>query len=148
MFKGGFQTRLRPKETLIDLAPLVDVVFLLLIFFFVTSEILPLKSIPLQPPKLNLEATAIPSEILVLMDRFGIIYVGSHKRVTTLSDIALFLKKELSSTEEEVNSNKKIKPSLLVSVDKEVPYGMFLSLFSTLYQTGYPIRLVFENPLS
>jgi len=138
MFKSGFATRLKPKETLIDLAPLVDVVFLLLIFFFVTSEILPLKSIPLKPPKLALEAPAIPSEIAVMMDRFGMIYVGSSKKMATLESIPTLLKEELPITPEGY------VPSIVLSVDQEIPYGMFLSLFSALYQTGYPIRLVFD----
>ncbi len=139
MFKSGFATRLKPRETLIDLAPLVDVVFLLLIFFFVTSEILPLKSLPLKTPKLSLEAPAIPTEIAVMMDHYGIIYVGSHKRIATIELLPALLKQELPPHPEGHI------PSIVLSVDQEIPYGMFLTLFSTLYQTGYPIRLVFNS---
>ena len=139
MFKSGFATRLKPRETLIDLAPLVDVVFLLLIFFFVTSEILPLKSLPLKTPKISLQAPPIPSEIAVMMDHYGTIYVGSNKRVATLDSIQDLLKQHLPSL-----PNGHI-PSIVLSVDEQIPYGMFLNLFSALYQTGYPIRLVFNS---
>src|SRR5436309_1962698 len=48
-----FKTRLQPSMALIDLTPLVDVIFLMLIFFIVTSDILPLKSLLIENPKLE-----------------------------------------------------------------------------------------------
>ena len=48
-----FKTRLKTSMALIDLTPLVDVIFLMLIFFIVTSDILPLKSLLIENPKLG-----------------------------------------------------------------------------------------------
>lgn len=51
-----FKSTLKPALALIDLTPLVDVIFLLLIFFVVTSDILPLKSLAIENPRLPQDA--------------------------------------------------------------------------------------------
>ena len=45
-----FKTNLKVSNSLIDMTPLVDVIFLMLIFFIVTSDVLPLKSLNIENP--------------------------------------------------------------------------------------------------
>ncbi|NDC39464.1 MAG: hypothetical protein EBZ48_15735 [Proteobacteria bacterium] len=51
-----FKSSLKPTSALVDLTPLVDVVLLMLVFFLVTSDILPLKSLNISLPEIDLPA--------------------------------------------------------------------------------------------
>lgn len=133
-----FQTRLKPAFSLIDLTPLVDVIFLLLIFFIVTSDILPLKSLKIENPTLKQDVRALTSQLLVVMDAQHVIYVGSKKSIADFATLEEMVKSELNKIA------KGAKPTLVLSVDRRVEYGIFLRLFSTLQKVGYPIRLVFK----
>lgn len=134
-----FTTRLKPAFSLIDLTPLVDVIFLMLIFFIITSNILPLKSLRIENPILDQKADALTSQLLIVMDAQHVIYVGSKKSIADLITLEEMVKSELKKIPAQA------KPTLVLSVDKRVEYGNFLRLFSTLQQVGYPIRLVFKT---
>lgn len=75
-----YKTRLKASNNLIDLTPLVDVIFLMLIFFIVTSDILPLKSLHVENPVLDRNSAPLTTQLLVVMDAQRVIYVGSKKR--------------------------------------------------------------------
>lgn len=134
-----FKTRLKPSFSLIDLTPLVDVIFLLLIFFIITSDILPLKSLKIENPSLRQDAPPLTTQLLIVMDAQAVIYVGSKKSIADLTTLEEMVAHEL----------KKIRPgaepTLVLSVDRRVEYGIFLRLFSSLQKLGYPIRLVFKS---
>ena len=74
-----FKTKLKPSASLIDLTPLVDVIFLMLIFFIVTSDILPLKSLNIQNPSLPVDSAPLTTQLLLVMDAHHVIYLGSKK---------------------------------------------------------------------
>ena len=76
-----FSSTLKSTTALIDLTPLVDVVFLMLVFFIITADILPLKSLNIENPKLDLPSAPLTSQILVVMDAQNVIYVGSKKEI-------------------------------------------------------------------
>ena len=61
----NFSTKLKPSSSLIDLTPIVDVIFLLLIFFIITSDILPLKSLNVENPRLNKDSVPLTTQLLV-----------------------------------------------------------------------------------
>jgi biopolymer transport protein ExbD len=137
-----FKTRLKPSFSLIDLTPLVDVIFLLLIFFVVTSDILPLKSLKIENPTLEQDALPLTTQLLVVMDAQHVIYVGSKK---SISDLATLESKVLQELKKIRSAHPASNPTIVLSVDKRVEYGNFLRLFSTLQLAGQPIRLVFKN---
>jgi biopolymer transport protein ExbD len=80
-----FKTKLKTSHQLIDLTPLVDVIFLMLIFFIITSDILPLKSLHVENPKLNRDSSPLTTQLLVVMDAQNVIYVGSKKAIVDLA---------------------------------------------------------------
>lgn len=137
-----FKTNLKPAVSLIDLTPLVDVVFLLLIFFVVTSDILPLKSLKIENPTLANDAQPLTTQLLVVMDAQNVLYVGSKKAISDLVSLEEMVKNEIAKIKKAHPSSN---PSIVLSVDRRVEYGNFLRLFSTLQGTGQPIRLVFKN---
>ena len=92
-----FKTKLRSTNFLIDLTPLVDVSFLMLIFFLITSDILPLKSLNIENPTLNRNSSPLTTQLLVIMDAQNVIYVGSKKDIVDLSSLRDHLVEEIST---------------------------------------------------
>lgn len=142
MAKMRFKTKLKISHNLIDMTPLVDVIFLLLIFFIVTSDILPLKSLNVENPKIDRPSVPLTTQLLVVMDAQNVIYVGSKKSIvdlsslksTLLGDIAILKKQQLGA-----------EPTVVVSVDRRVEYGSFLQLFSIVQQCCPRVRLVYQQ---
>ena len=130
------------SQSLIDLTPLVDVILLMLIFFIVTSDILPFKSLNVSLPELDQEAPVLTSTIGVVMDAQNVIYVGSRKEIVDLHSFYPSLSREI----EKVKKAHQIStPTVVLSVDKKVEYGDFLRLFSEAQKAGIPLRLVYNE---
>lgn len=136
-----FKTRLKTSFRLIDLAPLVDVVFLMLVFFVVTSEVLPLKSLRVIPPAINDNAEALTSQIVIVIDRENVIFVGPAKEIVDLQDLKLWLVKAIDQLKKKGGE----RPSLVLVVDKEAPYGTFFPVFHALQAFSLPVRLVYRD---
>jgi biopolymer transport protein ExbD len=136
-----FKTRLKPCHTLIDLTPLVDVIFLMLIFFIVTSEILPLKSLLIENPELAQQAPTKLVQLIVVMDRDQVIYLGSKKEIVELGEIKQLLQKAVKAIKLE---NPDAIPTIVLHIDRRVDYGVFLKLFSEVQDCNARIRLSFK----
>lgn len=135
-----FKTKLKPSPSLIDLTPLVDIVFLMLIFFIVTSSILPLKSLNIENPKLEKDSSALTTQLMVVMDAQNVIYLGSNKAIVDLYSLKEHLLNELHLIKEKNG----MEPSLVLSIDQSVEYGLFLKLFSIAQECCRSIRLVYQ----
>jgi len=136
-----FKTSLKITHTLIDMTPLVDVIFLMLIFFIVTSDILPLKSLNIENPVLARNSAPLTTQILVVMDAQNVIYVGSKKAIVDLASVQQHLQDEIEQLKRQ---HAKIVPTVVLSVDKRVDYGSFLRLFSIVQESSPRIRLVYQ----
>jgi biopolymer transport protein ExbD len=137
-----FKTSLEPTNALIDLTPLVDVVFLMLVFFIITSDILPLKSLNIQNPELELSSPPRTSQILVVMDAQNVIYVGSKKEIVDLESFQESLAQEIARAEK---ARPGADTTVVLSIDKRVEYGDFLKLFSLAQVFGAKLRLVYNE---
>lgn len=136
-----FKTNLKPSSNLIDMTPLVDVIFLMLIFFIITSDILPLKSLHIENPKLSRDSKPLTTQLLLVMDAQNVIYVGSKKSIVDLSSLKSHLKAEIDNLK---NQHQGIEPTIVISVDKRADYGSFLKLFSIAQETCKCLRLVYQ----
>lgn len=136
-----FRSRLRTGNHLIDLTPLVDVIFLLLIFFILTSDILPLKSLNVENPRLNRDSTPLTSQLLVVMDAQNVIYVGHRKEIVDLGDFKSYLRQEFEMVQAQ---HPGAEPTIVLSVDRRVDYGAFLRLFSLAQECSPRVRLVYK----
>ena len=133
-----FQTRLKPCYNLIDLTPLVDVIFLMLIFFLITSDILPLKSLSIENPEIAKNTPANLTQLLVVMDRDQVIYVGAKKEIIDMRSLKDLLLSEIQYMR---SKYPQAKPTVVLNVDKRVDYGAFLRLFSVIQECSPHIRL-------
>lgn len=136
-----FKTNLKSATNLIDLTPLVDVIFLLLIFFIVTSDILPLKSLHIENPTLDRNSAPLTTQLLVVMDAQNVIYVGSKKTIVDLASLKETIESEIAKIKKQHSG---IDPTVVVSVDRRVEYGDFLRLFSAVQESSPRIRLVYK----
>lgn len=137
-----FETTLKPSNALIDLTPLVDVVFLMLVFFLITSDILPLKSLNIQTPELELPSSARTTQLLVVMDAQNVIYVGSKKEIVDLETFEDVLQKEIEKSH---ILYPNADTTVVLSIDKRVEYGDFLRLFSLAQKCEAKLRLVYRD---
>ncbi len=137
-----FITRLKPCFNLIDLTPLVDVIFLLLIFFLITSDTLPLKSLLIQHPQFSSTEEAKLSQLVVVMDKDQVIYVGSKKKIVDLMSLKEELQTHISLWKEHFDG---ATPTVVLSVDRRVQYETFLRLFSEIVKTVPRVRLAFRT---
>ncbi len=137
-----FKTRLKTATNLIDLTPLVDVIFLMLIFFIVTSDILPLKSLNIENPPLDLSASPLTTQLLVVIDAQHVIYVGSKKVIADLNSLKEILNDEITLVRRQHPS---FQPTIVISADRRVEYGAFLRLFSIVQECCTRVRLVYQQ---
>lgn len=137
----NFKTNLKTSFNLIDMTPLVDVVFLMLIFFIITSDILPLKSLNIENPVIDREAAPLTTQILVVMDAQNVIYVGSKKTIVDLASLKTHLNLEIEKVKRIHHS---VEPTVVLSVDRRVEYGVFLKLFALAQECSPKIRFVYK----
>ena len=137
-----FSTRLKPCFNLIDLTPLVDVIFLMLIFFMVTSDTLPLKSLLIQHPKLPVQEVSKLAQLLVIMDKDQVIYVGSRKEIVDLSSLGEALKRHIAFWQE---AHQGAVPTVVLSLDRRIEYDVFLRLFHEVVKTSPKVRLAYKT---
>lgn len=137
-----FKSNLKISHSLIDMTPLVDVIFLMLIFFIVTSDILPLKSLNIENPSLKSDSAPMTTQVLVVMDAQNVIYVGSKKVIVGLSEVQHHLQQEIDKLH---SIHPHLTPTVVLSVDRRVDYGSFLRLFSIVQENTPHIRLVYST---
>lgn len=109
----------RPKQIRahLDIAPLIDIVFLLLIFFMLTANFITHPGIKVKmPASRNLQETA-PQQITVFIAEDGMIYLNESMK--ELDELKSGLRGELERSEEKVvvlKADKKIDLGLAVEV--------------------------------
>lgn len=136
-----FSTKLKPSYNLIDLTPLVDVIFLLLIFFIITSDILPLKSLNIESPELDMDSAPLTTQLVVVVDAQNVIYLGSKKTIVDIHSLKSSLKEEYEAVKKQTGQTE---PTVVVSIDRRVEYGDFLKVFSIAQDCCKKLRLVYK----
>jgi biopolymer transport protein ExbD len=117
---------IRPKRVSarLDMAPLIDVVFLLLIFFMLTSSFLQ-PSIPLALPQAAAADEPPPAPVFVSVDESGLVYVNQEPvaRAEFIAKLGAVLAGRADRT---VNFRG----------DRTMPYEVFVALMAEARQAG------------
>lgn len=117
---------IRPKRVSarLDMAPLIDVVFLLLIFFMLTSSFLQ-PSIPLALPQAAAADEPPPAPVFVSVDESGVVYVNQEPvaRAEFIAKLGAVLAGRDDRT---VNFRG----------DRTMPYEVFVALMAEARQAG------------
>lgn len=115
----------RKKNQPIDMAPLIDMIFILLIFFIVTSTFAPETSIEIERPEMSSVSNVPAKSLNILINKSGKI---------TIED----LETPLHQVESLIKAQKNAHPQLTVLVlsDKETPLGKVLSVLDSCRRAG------------
>lgn len=122
--QSAFFVRPKRVSARLDMAPLIDVVFLLLIFFMLTSSFLQ-PSIPLALPQASSQNEPPPAPVFVSVDTAGVVYVNQQPVertafVTTLQGL-------LTGREDRTVNFRG---------DRTMPYEVFVGLMDEARQAG------------
>ncbi len=130
----------------IDMTPMVDVAFLLLIFFMCTTQFKPPEKDKITLPESNSEAKAPESEIITLavtapkppdnQSQIRILWrtpAGEQNQILTpdqvKTDLGAWLKRARSSNP---------AARMIVKMDKDAPYGLMADMMDALQQANAP----------
>jgi biopolymer transport protein ExbD len=113
----------------------------MLIFFIVTSDILPLKSLLIENPKLEKDSAPLTTQLLLVVDSQHVIYLGSKKAIVDLTSLKENLRDELQHLKAQNNGHE---PTVVLSVDRRVHYGLFLQIFAIAQECCSSLRLVYQ----
>nr|VFJ87266.1 MAG: biopolymer transport protein ExbD [Candidatus Kentron sp. LFY]VFJ87727.1 MAG: biopolymer transport protein ExbD [Candidatus Kentron sp. LFY]VFK14492.1 MAG: biopolymer transport protein ExbD [Candidatus Kentron sp. LFY] len=131
-----------PEAPDVTLTPLIDVVFLLLIFFMVSTTFERSSELSIELPEATPEAELSEGRIIeVAIDAQGYYYINGKQLVNTQFET---LKKALTKL------NTPNSPPLILSADEGTPYQSVVTLMDVAQQLGFArlrfaTRLV-ENP--
>ena len=139
-----FKPRLKHQFNLIDLTALVDIIFLLLIFFIITSDMLPLKSLNIETPEIRQDSLPLTTQMVVFMNKERDIFVGKEKEKILLADLPTILRKQLLHLRK---TTPHAKPTIVLNIDRYVDYGTFLKLFYEVQDLGLTIRLSYQKEI-
>jgi len=117
---------IRPKRASagLDMAPLIDVVFLLLIFFMLTSSFLQ-PSIPLTLPKAAASDNPPPAPVFVSVDTSGAVYINQD--AVPRGNFSAALGSLLAGREDRTVNFRG---------DRAMPYETFVGLMDEARQAG------------
>lgn len=121
--------KFRREEISVDLTPLIDVVFLLLIFFMVTTTFRDESEIKVDLPQASnqpMERVGNPLEIVI--DRDGRYYVDKNLVINTQLDT---LKRALRTAKGEREN-----PAVIISADANAPHQSVVTAMDAARQVG------------
>jgi len=116
----------REKNSLIDLSPLIDVVFLLLIFFMVSTTFKDQHGMDLTLPEASSVMQKEDEDLSVTVDRDGQIFVNGE--VVKLSDLESFLSEKKGSGLSE--------KTIILNIDQSISHGRVVKVMDAVKSAG------------
>jgi biopolymer transport protein ExbD len=116
--------RKKSEEAGVDITPLLDVVFQLLLFFILTSALVQ-PAIELDIPESDQNSEALEADLVISVDREGRVFIND--RIVSLEEIAASL---WSFTAQNSNGN------VILRVDNLASYGNFFSILDVSRKAG------------
>jgi len=124
--------KIKEEEPLLGITPLIDIVFLLLIFFMLTSHFHVASGIPIKLPKVAQKTYDKKShEIILVVDRDGRTYLKGE--LIDLKDLGPKLKGLV---------DKDSLSHLLLQADKDVKHGMVVQIMDLAKRAGVPSLVI------
>ncbi len=109
----------------ISMAPLIDVVFLLLIFFMVTTVFPEDHALVIEKPESKTADTMVVDKMTFVVDQQG--KVEFNKQTILIDDIEMIVSDQLRSTP---------GTAVLIKIDKQTPTGIFIKVLDACKLAG------------
>lgn len=130
-----FRTRTRKRPT-VDITPMVDAVFLLLIFFMVTTTFSSVSGIKLNLPEAKTkEIQEEPKQVLVTVDREGRLFVKGE--AVEPADLGKRMLNAVEGNPERV---------IVIQADRETQHGTVVTILDTARQLGLSRLAIAAKP--
>ncbi|MBP6582278.1 MAG: biopolymer transporter ExbD [Chromatiaceae bacterium] len=127
----------RPEPPDINLAPLIDVVFLLLIFFMVTTTFREEVGIKIQLPQAQGEAAAEQQALTLVIDASGDFYVNDRRVADTQPDsLRKALGEAIGQIEPEADDRAPGEMPLVLMADAKTPHQAVMTALDVASQLG------------
>ena len=119
----------------LEITPLIDVVFLLLIFFMLATSFDERSAFKIDLPKSTAAKTkSTLKEVQVLVDKEKNIYLRYTDNSGRLQSEKLDLSSFVSVVSEKLNSSE--SKDVMISADKAIDYGFIVEIMSLLKESG------------
>ncbi len=123
--KNRYQTNLKIFEGRPDLTPMIDVVFLLLIFFMLSSSFVQVSGIPVVLPKVGASSNMSVDKLVVSIDKHNQLYFDGQ-----LMDWNSLIEK-LQQCKVEWSAN-----TVIIRADRSAKYGSVVKMMSLARSLG------------
>lgn len=122
----GFR-RKRREELRIDVTPMVDVVFLLLIFFMISTTFVETPGISIELPQSSAKAVSRqPEEFKVTLAKDGTLFYG--EREISIENLALLIQAQSANLED---------TTFYLLADKDTPHGVVVNVMDIARKAGF-----------
>ena len=125
-----FRRRLQPRAN-IELIPMIDVVFQLVVFFMLTSTFVMTPGIPLELPQAQSAEQVVVNRLVVSVAGESEIYLNQKQYTLSSLDAAL---SELSA---QVDENGDGARSVVVEADRAISYDLMIRVLDLLRSNGF-----------
>ncbi|SIQ83876.1 biopolymer transport protein ExbD [Alkalispirochaeta americana] len=120
-----FQRRLQPKVQ-VDLVPMIDVVFQLVIFFMLSSTLITRTGLDLDLPGARSSQETVSSSVVLSVVSREEIYLGEDRM--TLAELEVLLGEKKDEFQDRAIS---------IEADASLPYGTMISVLDVLRLNGF-----------
>ncbi len=132
----GAASRKSWAQAVIDLTPLIDVVFLLLLFFLLTAAPAPDPTLDVQLPAGRGAHENLPvRDVVVVMKSDGALYVDDAQ--VDLTGLEARLRQEAARVP---------APRVVLRGDRASRYDLFVAILEIAASAGLPLHVAVENP--
>lgn len=122
----GFRRKQRREDVRVDLTPMVDVVFLLLIFFMVSTTFVESPGLDIELPTASTQQQHKPRQLRAYLTAEGTLYLGEQQ---------LPIARLQQRLQQAVQGSP--KPAFVVVADKRTPHGKVVEVMDAARQAGW-----------
>ena len=130
------QLRNRPrKKVFINITSLIDVIFMMLLFFMITSTFLEQPGIKLELPAARTSVNAEPQEVVLTVDKKGELFL--NRQPVTLAELEAEIRKVMPEMKD---------GALVLKADQEITHGLVVRVMDMAKRGGVKKLIIGTKP--
>jgi len=123
------------RKAVINITSLIDVIFMLLLFFMITSTFLEQPGIKLELPKAKTSADSEAQKYTLTVNKKGEMYL--NRQAVTLAGLEAEIRKALSQMEDS---------ALVLKADQEISHGLVVQIMDLAKRGGVKKLIIGTKP--